>query len=159
MKPSSHLLPLHCRHHNRTTPTSLTVSLSISCSCAATLASSLRMTNFVPCWQATKTLDLCRCKHCPQLLLFSCGSQQNSLGNHTDVATALVLGAQHVDVPPFSWVGLVLLLRVFSANSVTGFVQAVAPNNKTGMITETLVLTRSHWGMKKPTGHKPICRI
>lgn len=72
MKPPSHLLPLHCRDHNRTTPTSLTVSLSISCSCAATLASSLRMVNFVPCWQTTKTLDLYRCKHCPQLLLFSC---------------------------------------------------------------------------------------
>lgn len=27
---------------------------------------------FVPCWHSTKALDLCECKHCPRLLLFSC---------------------------------------------------------------------------------------
>lgn len=87
------------------------------------------------------------------------GSLQNSWGNHTDAATALVLVAQLVAVLPFSCVGRRLLVKVFWANSLVIFVKAVAPNNKTGMIAETLVLTRSQWGAEKPTGHEPICRI
>lgn len=76
-------------------------------------------------------------------------SQQNSSGSLADVATASVLVAQRVNIPLFSWVGLLLLVSVFLASAVNALVQAAAPNNKTGMITEALVLTRSRWRSKK----------
>lgn len=110
MKPSTYLLPLLCRHHNRTTPTWLTVSLSISRSPAATLASLLRMATSVPCRHPAEALDLCRREHCPRRLLVSCWQPTELL--RESLRRGNSLGSHH-RVLPFSLVRLLLLVKVF----------------------------------------------